>query len=280
MLNFSDSTEARMLKRVIIFLLAFIVSSLDISCSHNSAKQNGLLLSVDMSKEHDSGQFKPGKGDRLYVAGNFNGWKKYQIAMTEKKGNWIYSANIEKYLEKTEAGLPIDTLQFNFLIKPGKDRSVPNQGWEELGARKMAVSTLASEAPVFVYGERFDNKEPYDVTFTVGMSNEETLGFFKPGRGDEVVVSGSFCNWSSKGIPLDNKGDGIYARKIWIRQNPRHPLEYNFRIIPNANVPLPNWGWETIPMRKTSLDSRTIKLPFAVFNNIRRVARFVIGTSK
>lgn len=265
---------------ILIFLFIVTISLMNTSCTPKAVTRNKLVLKVDMSKEHDTGKFEPGKGDKVYVAGNFNGWKKYQIMLIDKKGNWIYSANVAKYFKQTENGLPIDTLSFNFLIKPGTDRPIPNQGWEQLAARKMAVSELISRSPIFRYGKAFDNKEPFDVTFTVGMDNEKTLGFFEPRRGDQVVVSGSFCDWSSKGVPLNSEGGGIYSRKVRIWQNPKHPLEYSFRIIPKGNAVEPNYGWETIPMRRAALDEPSITLPYANFDNIRRVAKFVINTNK
>jgi hypothetical protein len=261
----------------LFLFLGITVSFLNLSCN-KAGQQNHYVLQVDMSKEHDAGRFKPEQGDKLFVAGNFNGWKKYEVMLSDLKGNWIYSANIDDYLERK--GAPSDTLGFNFLIQSGPGREVLNQGWETIPMRKIAISRLTTQSPVFVYNEVFDEKESFDVTFTVGMNNEETLGFFQPDKGDEIVVSGSFCNWSSQGVALDDQSSGIYSKKITLRQNPNDPLEYRFRIIPKRKAVIPDQGWETRPVRQAVLSKSSVELPYAEFNDIRRVARFVINSGE
>jgi hypothetical protein len=276
------SAKPDFIRRIPVFLICFlgiITVFLQISCQ-KLAERNKHVLQVDMSKEHDSGRFKPELGDKVFVAGNFNGWKKHEIMMSDPQGNWIYSANIDSCL-KREGGFSFsaDTLEFNFGLSTGENHILLEEGSERITIRKIARTQLENEPPVFTYNENFNGAMPYEVTFTVGMNNQETLGFFQPDKGDEVVVSGSFCAWAAEGVALkDEGGAGVYSKEISIKQNPKEPIEYRFRIIPKRKAILPNQGWETEGIRQSILSGFTVKLPYAEFNNVRRVARFIINT--
>ena len=172
-------------------------------------------------------------------------------------------------------------MEFKFVFHAGDGRDVANQGWETIKNRKITLANLEKKNPVYIFNEVYDARETFEVTFRVGMNNQKILGFFRPETGDEVVVSGSFCEWSSQGIPMkDEDGAGIYSLKLTVKQNPQEPFEYRYRIISKRKAILPNKGWETQVNRQWSLTNSTTELPYAEFNDIRRVARFIIDTKQ
>jgi hypothetical protein len=144
----------------IIFILILI------SCNENH------FIRIDMSKEHDNGYFQPEKGDRIGLAGNFNNWRADTLFLTDENGDWIFSIPVADVANKE------DTLQFKFKIQSGEKRIAANSGWEGISNRKIAVSDLIKDTPVFVYNEVYDKKETIEITFTVGTSNQQLLGFF------------------------------------------------------------------------------------------------------
>lgn len=265
--------------RILLCFIGIAISVLQLSCHKMNEGNKHIIIRVDMSKEHDSGIFKPGDGDKVFVAGNFDGWKKNGILLSNVKGNWLYSADIYDYLKK-EKELSLDSLEFNFVIQSGDHRDLPNEGWETIAARRVPLSEIESRSPIFTYNTAYVPKETFRVTFTVGMRDQETLGFFKPQDGDRVIVSGNFCNWSPQGVALHRKGDGIYSRKITLRLNPNDPFRYLFRVVASRKALIPNRGWETVAHRQAALSAPTIQLPFAEFNGVRRAARFIINPAK
>ena len=58
-----------------------------------------------MSKEHDAGRFRPELGDKISVAGDFNGWKKDGLFLSDQKGNWIFTVEMEEYLRNKRGNI-------------------------------------------------------------------------------------------------------------------------------------------------------------------------------
>jgi hypothetical protein len=249
------------------------------SCSKNETPQK-YLVRVDMSKEHDAGRFKPEEGDKLSIVCNFNAWKENDLFLKDEKGDWMYSLNLDDFFAAKRGFFTAeDTLEFRFVVHPGNNRQVENKGWEDVKNRKMTWAYLEKKKPVFTYNEEFDEREKFDVTFRVGMNNQKVLGFFHPELGDEVIVSGSFCKWSSKGVLMkDEHGDGIYTVTLPVKQKPQKPIEYRYRIVAKRKMIMPNSGWETIDNRQWKLSSPAVEIPYAEFNDVRRVVRFTFDT--
>jgi hypothetical protein len=262
----------------ILFLLSSVAMLL-ISCT---AREEGKYqIRVDMSKEHDAGRFKPEQGDNVGIAGNFNGWNREDIILKDQKGDWIFLGAIDNYVKKWQAGgHPDDTLEFKFIIHPGSERKVANYGWEDVPNRRISASDIEKRKPILVFSEPYDGSQTYEVTFRVGMSNQKVLGFFQPEAGDEVIVSGTFCNWASDGVPMKEEDGGVYSAKVRVKQNPKEPFEYRYRIATKRKVTQINRGWETIVSRHWDLTDSTTEIPYTEFNDIRRVARFIIDTKQ
>jgi len=253
--------------------------------------QEGPALQVEMSAEHDSGRFLPGEGDRLAIAGPFNDWSPGQHLLKDSNGDWIYEISLSKLQSSS------DSLRFKLVIMPGGQRSVPNGGWETLPNRTIARADLEQRRPVLTYNEPWSPLQTAEVTFRVGMANQQVLGFFDPEKGDKVVVTGSFSSWNPDGYPLaDPDGDRVYTATLPVEYREGRPVEYKFRIRSGSAETrtmlaaggtgkksrerhiLPNEGWERISNRSIQIDSAAVDLSFTAFNNQRRVARFLIDT--
>ena len=118
------------------------------------------------------------------------------------------------------------------------------------------------------------------MNFTVGLSNQNVLGFFNPKFGDQIVVTGNFCDWDGNGFQMKKLKEFVYNVSINAYINTDTPLEYKFRILKGidrpANFLFPNNGWESIPNRRFSSYKDTTNINFSEFNDISRVARFII----
>jgi len=248
-----------------------------------------VTFKVDMSFEHDNGYFKPEDGDKISIAGNFNNWKADSLFLSDENQDYIFEINLQN--------LP-DTLEFKIKQQSGDGRPLANSGWEGIANRKIAKSNLLkNQYSVFRYNELWEPDSTYEVTFTVGMSNQIVLGFFRPEEGDQVVVSGDFLKWNEDGILLsDQDGDEIYSVSVPVKMSEDNPLEYKFRMVSKQSRPVLNSGWETTENRKfyyseylkngselTNSEDNTvaeIELPYADFSEQSRIARFIINTTE
>jgi len=275
--NYGLFTKSILRWRVFILMGA----SIFIFASCNKTIDKKYLVRIDMSKEHDGGRFKPELGDKINLAGSFNEWNMDTLSLSDQRGDWIFSAYVDDFLKEQKGNSSKDTLEFSFVVRLGSGRETARPGWETVKNRKIALADLEKKKPIFVFNEVYDERETFEITFRVGMNNQKVLGFFCPEAGDEVVVSGSFCNWSPEGIPMkDEDGEGVYSIKSEVKENPQKSFDYKFRIVTKRKAVLQNQGWETRENRQWSLANSTTELPYAEFNDLRRVARFTIDTKQ
>jgi len=277
----------RQTSNTIQFLFVIVLLSLFFGCPKKAANGGG-MVQVNMSKEHDSKRFDPSAGDKICIAGDFDNWTPDSLFLEDADGDWNYS------IELPSSVMFRDTLIFRFKITPGSGRALENDGWEGIPKRKIPVSEFSSEKPVsLTFNEPFDDSKTANVTFTVGTRNQQILGFFDPKKGDEIIVSGSFCNWRADGYPMTSTNDeGVYTATLPIKFPKDKSVEYKFRILDYRKAILPNRGWETIQNRKVDFSgvpdvrqqsgksTDDIDLPYAEFNDLRRVARFIVHTEK
>jgi hypothetical protein len=253
----------------IMSLIAILTLALIISCQRQTEEY--LYFQVDMSKEHDSRRFLPELGDRLSIAGSFNDWKTDSLFLEDDEEDWIFSIQIPA------SDIAPDTIQFKFKLTTAKNRPVSNFGWESINNRIVDVSLLEENMRIYTFNQVYDSRSAVDIEFTVGMSNQMILGFFHPEMGDHIVVSGSFCDWSEDGFPLDDEDeDSIYTVLLPIKHTIGNPIRYKFKILSNRNVILPNSGWENLQYRVFTPGEEYFVAPYASFSDIRRVGRFVI----
>lgn len=260
----------------------FIVALASLLIGGCKSQQDKFLVRLDMSAERDAGRFLPDKGDRVSIAGNFNEWVRDSLTLVDRDGDWIYTLPLDVLLTTSDSLFaPGDTLLFKFIHSPGDEREIANEGWETIENRRMTLVRLKKKSPAFIFNEPFDLRHKARVHFAVGMRNQMTLGFFKPERGDRVVVTGDFLDWNEEGIPMaDPGGDGAYMLSLPVRYAPGRRVAYKFRIISDRkDAALLNGGWEETPNRTLIIEGDEAKAPFATFGNIRRVLRFVIDAN-
>ncbi|MEX0721256.1 MAG: hypothetical protein WD059_11350 [Balneolaceae bacterium] len=234
-----------------------------------------IAIRVDMSEQHDEGLFNPSAGDRLSLAGNMNNWEEGVIVFKDEDGDWIYEAIVkDKSFERQ------DTLEFKFVFTSKDNRELPNGGWESIPNRRIAISDVVTEKPVFTYNRPWSKSETHEVEFAVLMSNQEVLGFFNPEK-DKVVLTGSFMNWDPNGVEMEDRdGDTIYELILPVEINRNQPEYYKYRILKENEQSfgyLPNEGWEMIDNRSITERLQRSEIEVDYFNDQMRVVRFRIG---
>jgi len=253
-------------------LLVFLVF---IDCARVTKQRHFICL--DLSKEHDAGRFMPDKGDMVFIKGDFTNDEKFDLSLDDSDGDWIYTVLLNDILQQSSE--PVDTMKFSFLIKTGDNRYIPNNGKEAIPLRIVLLKDIYDKKPIFIFNEVFDDRPEVEVTFTVGVANQKVLGFFEPKKGDVMVVTGDFCKWDERGIPMNgNKNDDIFSVTIPIKYDPDQAVQYKYRILTNRKVILPNNGWEGVPNRALAISKDVVNAPYAEFSDLRRVARFIIDT--
>ena len=253
-------------------LLVFLVF---IDCARVTIQKH--LIRLDMGREHDARRFMPDKGDMVFIKGNFTNGEEFDLLLDDANGDWIYTVLLNDILQQSSK--PVDTLKFSFLIKTGDNRYIPNNGKEAIPLRIVLLKDIYDKKPIFIFNEVFDDRPEVEVTFTVGVANQKVLGFFEPKKGDVMVVTGDFCKWDERGIPMNgNKNDDIFSVTIPIKYDPDQAVQYKYRILTNRKVILPNNGWEGVPNRALAISKDVVNAPYAEFSDLRRVARFIINT--
>ena len=256
----------------IFLLLAMIAVS---SCNNTGGQRH--FIRLDLSKEHDTGRFLPEKGDRVFLNIDFPSGEKSVLNLEDTDGDWIYQVLLNDIFKQSNE--PVDTLKFVFFIETGDHRYIPNGGEEKIPSRVMLLNDIYDKKPVLIFNETFDDRKEAEVTFTVGVANQKVLGFFKPEEGDIIVVSGDFTKWDDRGIPMKgNYNDEIYSVTVPVKYSADRAVEYRFKILPKRHVILPNEGWESGRRRNLQINKEIVRVPYAEFNDLRRVARFIIDT--
>ena len=174
---------------------------------------NTVTFSVDMSAQISVGAFDP-LFDIVSVAGSFNGFNPAANSLSEIGGG-IYQATIP-----VVAGSGT-IVGYRYVIDSGLFEA------ENL-TRTFPVGTDPDPAPLIIPTVFFDNIEGYrDVTFTVDMSEQQTLGTFNPAT-QTVEVRGAFNNWA--GTALTDQGSGIYSGTLTIGGAPDQLEQYKFYV--------------------------------------------------
>lgn len=258
-----------MLTRVFLAGLLFFL----VQCNR---QENSLTISVDMSSQHDEGNFTPELGDKLAFAGEINDWESSDLIFKDGDEDWVYELKIPP--NKLNA---VDTLEFKLVINSDQNRDLNNGGWETIVNRKIPKETFLVDETVLVFNEPWAQAKIEEVTFSVSMSNQRVLGFFNPST-DKVIVTGSFLGWDPEGVEMDDKDDDmIYEISMPVEINPIRPEAYKYRIIKKEKQSfghLPNEGWEFIDNRLLAGENNSgIEVDY--FNDQMRVARFQIARS-
>ncbi|MCX6150109.1 MAG: hypothetical protein NTX22_06265 [Ignavibacteriales bacterium] len=280
-----------MKRKILINTAALILITITFTACSRKVKPEYAIY-VDMSKAHKSGLFqpapagKPEKGAKIFITGNYNNWSKEGLQLTDEDKDFIFKIDLKKITDAAKK--PMDSLEFRFNIE--KWRMVDGR-WmmesdttESIAIRKIALNDLYKAGVdgkkiVLVFNEVYDVRETAEVTFTVGTSNQKVLGFFKPEEGDKIAITGSFCNWAKNGMIMGDDGDDIYKIKLPVKYYKNKPVEYKYKILTKRNAYLPNEGLEKTT-HTINIWSEGNEAAYTEFDNISRVARFIINTEK
>lgn len=237
-------------------------------------------VKIDLAQELGVEMFSPDHGDSIFIAGNFNSWDNNAHVLKKSSRDWVYGIDVSDMVDLQNPEVqPNDTLEFKFYIKSDNPSKLLNTGWESIENRKYMIGDLLIDKPTFLYNDINKIEEKKEITFTVGMSNQNVLGFFEPDSGDIIVVTGSFLNWDPLGIPLKKVSNGVYSETIPISEDLKS-IEYKYRILSKRDTFHSDQGWEKRSNRVYFLNSEEGNTNFTYFDDLKRVARFRIAAEE
>lgn len=169
-----------------------------------------ITFSVDMSAQIAAGTFDPAlDGVSVEWGAGFSSFE-----LLAPQGAGIYSRVV------SVSALANTPVNYRFVIEPS-DPLAP------LVPETVSRNFLMPSAPEALTTAFFNNIQAYrDVTFTVNMSVQETLGNFDPAS-QTVEVRGSFNNFGG-GNTLTSQGGGIYSATFRVGGTPDATVEYKF----------------------------------------------------
>lgn len=175
---------------------------------------------------------------------------------------------------------PVDSLHFHFELYDNNGTLLKRE--DKL--RRKALNELLDEQPVITFDEPWLPGERYRLHVAVDMRAQKTLGLFRPEDGDQVVVTGSWCDWCDKSAVLTPSGheEGIWQGEVEVRGTPGSTVQWRFGI--DAGRALPGGGYETQTVRETELPQAGGDAPEKLvsgpvwFDDRKRVMRFIVET--
>jgi hypothetical protein len=233
-----------------------------------------VTFSVNMAVQTTMGNFNPGAGDLVEVAGDFNGFTVNSGTLLSDNGNNVWTNTC---LVTNTVGA---TGNYKFLFLPFS--GTPASVWEVDGLgpnnaqnRQFVLPAQATNIPV-AYFNNVTNPPSYaSVTFNVNMAVQHARGTFTPGS-DSISVAGN---------PLNNWITGVFV----LTQSPTNPDLYvgtfnvtnvgsttSFKFVDN-NTGIGNGGWETIANRATMVPASGTNLPVVYWNNVANLGRLSIS---
>ncbi len=265
-----------MFRRINFYLVVVTLLGITVSCNK---KTQDFDITVDLAHEMGAGMFAPDKGDSIFISGNFNDWSTSSDPLKVSANEWVYGIDVRDMVDLGDDAIQVsDTLEYKFFLKSEDQSKLLNTGWESIANRKTAIGDLIIEKPTFIFNDLDPVQETRNVTFTVGMSNQQVLGFFEPDSGDVVVVTGSFIDWNPVGIPLEltSKDNLVYSGIIPISDN---SISYKYVIHSKRRSTLTSARWETIPNREMLLNNEGTS-NYSDFNNQNRLLRIQLNTER
>jgi len=212
--------------------------------------QNNVTFQVRMNIKMRETTFQPGNGDRVRVAGDFNGWSTTADTLTDPNADSIYT------ITKSLAAGAIN-YKFFKTLRGGSD-------WEGDPNRTYTVVAGTQTIPA-VYFDRDSIYTPpiaAPVTFRVNMRVKLLEGGFQPGSGDIVRVAGSFNDWGNSTdtlrdvLPLDS----IYQKTININEG--QAIQYKFLKTLRGGS-----DWEGGSNKELTVPTGGTTLPVVYFDN-------------
>lgn len=250
--------------RSIVKYLLIVISAGSVLIQSAYSQQSNVAFTVNMRNQIKINFFFPKRNDKIIVRGSFNNWKGTDYELKDADKDEIYSGQFQ---------IPSTLIEYKYVILPGDERPIANDGWEQIENRKLTVhQTQLNESTS--YFNNLSEVYPFKVLLEVDMSNQIIQGNFIPKLKDKVVVRGNFNSWYGNDYVLvENQKKDIYSIEL-SGNSPSKQLEYKFAIVSAKNSGLMNEGWEAVPNRFISLENRFEKLPVAYFSNQQSVVMF------
>lgn len=182
----------------------------------------------------------PAGTDRVYVAGNFNGFG-ITDELIQEGASTIYTNTV------TFLATPGDTIQYKFRGEsfPGFEQPLLSGG----ANRTLPLTNTSITLPTACFGDRcLTDPQVSTVKFAVDMSVAKRFGVFDPAT-NGVALPGSFNNWSTTALPLAPDAapnDNVYTNTITYYYYPlgvQNVGYYKFFITNLVNEYRDN-GWE------------------------------------
>ena len=231
-----------------------------------AASAVSVTYQINMSVQKAIGNFNPGAGDTVAVAGNWNGWITNDTLAVSVDTN-IYTITVNQTAESYP--------NYKFIINPGGNSPSGSWKWESPssfggGNRWFQVPAVATNLPVVYYSD-VTNAPAYQVQITFQLNMEAPIiqGIFIPGS-SYVEAHGSFNGWSTTGVLLTNSpGTSNYLGTFTTTNlSLGASLAYKFAINGQGGTWEGNVGPGGASDRVFTLSSTNQILPLDYWNNI------------
>jgi hypothetical protein len=216
------------------------------------------MVCIDMRQELRNGRFLPSRGDRVFITGGFNRWKRDEIAMEEGTDS-VYRVPLSRLLHESDASIRMDTtIEFKFIQVAGDGRDIANLGWETTPNRVATVHDLATQDQPFVFNEEYDGRKTVEVTFVLQVSPEAARALSGEDGSYDVVMTGSFCSWNEEGFVMaEGQRDRLFQTTVPIRGCTEETIEFRFGLAQrnrDAKSGRIHVAWENRHVRSVKLE--------------------------
>jgi hypothetical protein len=232
-----------------------------------AALADPVTFQVDMSVQAALGNFSPGNGDTVLVAGNWDNWATTNTLTVSTTNANIYQLTVNLAANSYP--------NYEFVIDPGGTSSGSGLNWEVPasfggGDRWFEVPAGGTNLPVVYFSDESSVPAyPVQVTFSVDMAAPISQGLLTIGS-DYVDAFGSFNNWSTSGVLLTNVPGtsnyvGSYATTTLTTNT---VITYKYAIDGNGGTWEGNVGPNGTQNRAFTLTSTNQVLPLDYWNNV------------
>ena len=237
-----------------------------------SARALPVTFQINMSVQEALGNFNPGNGDTVLVAGNWDSWSTTNVLAASSNPD-VYTLTINSPAFTT-GYYP----NYKFVIDPYGTASGNSLIWEAPASfggnnRYFGVPPGGTNLPVVFFDD--DTTLPtsqVEITFSVNMAPAIAQGNFTIGS-DYVDAFGSFNNWSTTGVLLTNiPGTSNYTGTLITTSLATNTLvNYKYAIDGNGGTWEGNVGTNGAQDRSFTLASTNEILALDYWNNVINV---------
>jgi hypothetical protein len=224
-----------------------------------------VTFAVDMTAQIANGAFHPLNGDTVYVGGTFltNISSNFQLTPSVANTN-IYTGT---YADANPTNTP-ELYKFSY-----NTAGSPTNYFETLDSRPFTLQAPGVTNTLVYFDDVFaiPSVTTNDLTFSIDMGPQISLGHFNPGNGDTIQVLGTFENpkWTVGFILTNNPGGGtpnVYSGSIGDGNYPGSFENYKFVIVSGGVS-----TYESINNRDFFTPTGSYTFPLAYFNNVTTV---------